>query len=125
MPDFAENRDLKYLTSELSKLPTNEQQVRAYIGYLEYCSFNTRYNPAALIRFSDQEADTLGRWAAARAQDQPDVVPEVLQKLKYALDQRLQLAVQQSKEIGNADIFSLTIFICDGHAAVFARFREE
>lgn len=71
LPDFNENRQLKYLTSELSQRKKHEDQAAVYMHYIKGCKFNTKHSPNSIITFDDSEALSLAQWVVNKAQDQP------------------------------------------------------
>lgn len=70
--DFSENKDIKYLISELLKEPNQEKRVHIYKDYLAACRFNSQYSPNGVITFSQADASEIGRWAALRTQGDPN-----------------------------------------------------
>jgi len=85
MPDFSNNKDLKYLTSELLRLNNNEQRVQVFLRYLECCRFNAKFSPEAVIQFNEDDAHRLGLWAVSqRSHSETSLteVPEVKKERK-------------------------------------------
>lgn len=85
--DFSQNRDLKYLTSALNNQPDNESRALLYLNYVSCCRFNTKFNPRAIIKFTEQDVQHLGLWTAAQQNEtnQHDQFPEVREWLLNVL----------------------------------------
>lgn len=81
LPNFTENRQLKYLTSELSKRRTHDNQAAVYLHYIKGCKFNTKYNSNSVIRFDDNDARCLSEWAVNAQGQRTEDVPQVFQYL--------------------------------------------
>lgn len=78
LPNFNENRQLKYLISELSQRKTHEDQAAVYLHYIKGCKFNTSHSPNGIIKFNDSEARSLAQWVINKAQNQPTQdIPQV------------------------------------------------
>lgn len=80
LPNFSENRQLKYLTSELAKCMSSKEKVAVYIQYLSGCKFNCTYHPGEVIKFTGEDIEHLATWATNKINNEANVDNEVQNK---------------------------------------------
>lgn len=72
-----DNRNLRYLQTQLRDCQTNTERAQCFSRYLDGCSFNTSETPSGIIEFSDDEAVLLSRYVAEVIAEENEVTPPV------------------------------------------------
>ena len=67
LPDFRDNRNLRYLTSELTKCHSVEHRALVLRNYIIKCKFNCKFSPGKVIIFNDMDVEELVQWAGSNS----------------------------------------------------------